>query len=311
MKKDTLKHVLPFYKEYASTVGKHDNQNVEGRKKGHLWQNAVYAVVYEKAGLSRVNYHYCYGKFQGGYLRRPDDKAESILLQVQPWQDIQTEESVRMYYEWLLNDSPWSSIFVTKSVNKLLTKKIAVVDASSPSNIIAGGGIAFRQVWENYWGSSDADYASDYKRIPVWAELVKNGVDASVALAIVSTLKVTDSTVAMCSADSGHCVLPSGDSQVLSNFILDNKAGREGDPWNQTYWYNGGNSYLYGGSKKLIADIRADVEKNLNSIGGKEKNTNPFAQKTKSREWKIGDSLEALIDVSKNISSLMSPKEAA
>lgn len=307
MKKEVLKRIIPAYKEYVAGYGEDPDQKITGNGVGHLFQNAVYAVTYEKLGLSRVNYHYCYGKFRGKCLKREGDKAETILLQLQPWKEIQTEEAVHTYYEWLFNYSPWRDIFLTKSVNRLLRDNVSIVDASSPCNVLAGGGIAFRQPWENYWVDAGAH---TYKRIGLWNDLVHKGIDPSVALAVVSTVLIKDKTLKMAGTTLGHDVLHATNGTVLTNFLLDNKV-RQGQAWNESYHYDGGNEYLFGGYANKIVDVMPIVNKTLENLKAKTKMTNPFAPVEDNFYYSLDEAFEALIDASKNISSEIEIRKVA
>lgn len=73
------------------------------------------------------------------------------------------------YLDWVLNESPWADSFVTKSAVQCLRMHTVVQDTTVPGNLMVGGAVAIRRMWE----STSVFY--------VWNDLVKAGVNKSLA----------------------------------------------------------------------------------------------------------------------------------
>lgn len=58
------------------------------------------------------------------------------------------EEEALYFLEWLLNESPYSSTFITKSPEEALFYKSTISSAEHPSNLMAAGMVASRSLWE-------------------------------------------------------------------------------------------------------------------------------------------------------------------
>uniref|UniRef100_UPI00015543C0 hypothetical protein ORF070 n=1 Tax=Pseudomonas phage PA11 TaxID=347327 RepID=UPI00015543C0 len=52
------------------------------------------------------------------------------------------------YLDWLLNRSPYSKVFVTKSAKDAIKNSCIIADSSAPSNLLAAGLVASRRLWE-------------------------------------------------------------------------------------------------------------------------------------------------------------------
>lgn len=59
-----------------------------------------------------------------------------------------TEEVVTKFTHWLLNDSAWSSVFISKNAKKALKRGYVVGDGKAPSNLLVSGMVAKRHLWE-------------------------------------------------------------------------------------------------------------------------------------------------------------------
>lgn len=73
------------------------------------------------------------------------------------------------YLDWLLNESPWADSFVTKSAAQCLRMHTVVQDTTVPGNLMVGGAVALRRMWEQ----APIFY--------VWNDLVKAGVNKNLA----------------------------------------------------------------------------------------------------------------------------------
>lgn len=58
------------------------------------------------------------------------------------------EEEALYFLEWLLNESPYSSTFITKSPEEALYYKATISSSHHPSNLMAAGMVASRRLWE-------------------------------------------------------------------------------------------------------------------------------------------------------------------
>lgn len=58
------------------------------------------------------------------------------------------EEEALYFLEWLLNESPYSSTFITKSAEEALFYKATISSSHHPANLMAAGMVASRSLWE-------------------------------------------------------------------------------------------------------------------------------------------------------------------
>lgn len=88
-----------------------------------------------------------------------------------------TYEDNQDYYEWLLNDSPWSHIF-PKEFNKKINPEypFVVLATNHPANMVVSACIATRSMWEGM------------DNIVIWRELVQNNIDPNIAYILCSVL---------------------------------------------------------------------------------------------------------------------------
>jgi hypothetical protein len=73
------------------------------------------------------------------------------------------------YLDWVLNESPWAASFVTKSAAQCLRMHTVVQDTTVPGNLMVGGSVAIRRMWEQ----TSIFY--------LWNDLVKAGVNKTLA----------------------------------------------------------------------------------------------------------------------------------
>ncbi|MNJ30272.1 hypothetical protein D3C77_248690 [compost metagenome] len=67
---------------------------------------------------------------------------------MKPSRNILEEEEALYFLEWLLNESPYSSTFITKSAEEALYYKATISSSHHPSNLMAAGMVASRRLWE-------------------------------------------------------------------------------------------------------------------------------------------------------------------
>lgn len=93
------------------------------------------------------------------------------------------EDAARRFYEWLFNFSPFSKVFVTKSVKQAMRENVIVASPEQPGDMLAGGLIASRIVSENHDGNGN------YRNGWLWDQLVQRGVHPSVAFPVAHIIK--------------------------------------------------------------------------------------------------------------------------
>lgn len=283
MKRETLKGVLPFVKEYAAGRGKHEDQLTY--KKDIYTGNAIAAIVGPNC-LKRVGYQhsYCYDGLNGG-LGVVDPKA--VLIQLQPCPDDLDQEAYRHYIQWVLNYSPWRHVFVSKSINKVMKDGVVVVDAAAPKDSMIGGCIAIRQAWDNYANMPR------YKQIGLWWDLVQKA-DPTYAFAIVSNiLYVKDiGKIAEGIIHPGHSpICGSGYVGYLDNFVS-GKVKDKSDPWNTHGRGKAWRIWEGGESEKLHQFVRAS----LTSIRQGKDKVNPFTTHNKNHVYDRSSVVDCLIN---------------
>lgn len=88
---------------------------------------------------------------------------------MKPGRDMLDEDEALLFLDWLLNRSPYSQVFITKSAHEALLHKAIVTRTDVPSNLMAAGLVASRRLWE-------------YQEVArVFCDLVKAGVDEDLA----------------------------------------------------------------------------------------------------------------------------------
>lgn len=130
-----------------------------------------------------------------------DDKGEGAIAVVSGLMKprggrLLEEEEALIFLDWLLNESPYSSTFITKSAQEALHYKTIISSAFHPSNLMAAGLVASRRLWE--WEQV----------VRVFVDLVKAGVNKDLAFYLGHIFSGNFSREGNCnwSADThGHC----------------------------------------------------------------------------------------------------------
>ena len=269
----TLRKIVPFVKEYASTRG--------GVAQGYD-ENAVCAVLHE-GGLNRIKYHYCYGLLKDYPRYRSCDsymtntKAArtnplAIFLQVQDIPEYQDEEAFRHFYEWLLNYSLFRHSFISKNVSKMLKDRVAVLDVETQASTLGASMISFRQGWENYYSFTERRYL----KVKIWWALAQK-IDPSIAFAISnSTLNIIDDKIVYSTTGSGHSPFDAEPLTLINvsrGIIKDNS-----NPWNKVLKYGeNGLSTIWQTPDPKGVSLLSIIKDGLASIDGGKKKVNPFA----------------------------------
>lgn len=106
-----------------------------------------------------------------GSQRRKDETTG--LYRKYDFYELKTEKKVAIvFYDWLFNRSPYSKIFVEKDAKKILKRRYFAVDPNYPSNLVVGGMIVGRNIWEYY------------DRVKLWYN-VRDKVNENLAYALI------------------------------------------------------------------------------------------------------------------------------
>lgn len=283
MKKETLRSVLPFVKEYAAGYGIHQDQSI----KYDYYQNNAIAAIVGEAGIRRMSYSssFCYNSLNSGL---GVQKPEAILLQLQPCPADMDEEAYRHYLQWVLNYSPWRHIFVTKSINRALKTRVVVVDPASQKNTMIDGCIAVRQAWDNYAA------LSRYPQIGLWWELVQKNANPLFAFAIMSNLLyVKGDKMAEGIIHAGHSPISKDWSNSVDNFALGNLKD-DSDPWNESR--EGSAWEVWNHSLSTVKPKLKDlVHTAVSSLGHAKAKVNPFTDREEALLYDKQAVMECLI----------------
>lgn len=110
------------------------------------------------------------------------------------------------FIDWLINHSPWSNGFLSRSAQQVLDDKCFIANPKAPSNILIGGLIASRTLWEYHEVSR------------AWYELVKRGVNPNLAFLLGHKASFEGSLVSFRNNNDGHKAvhLDRGDDYTLN-----------------------------------------------------------------------------------------------
>lgn len=111
----------------------------------------------------------CYSGL-GSHYKAPLGAVALVIGITEKYAGHTTPHELRLpYLDWVLNESPWADSFVTKSAAQCLRMHTIVQDTTVPGNLMCGGSVAVRRMWE----STSIFY--------VWNDLVKAGVNKTLA----------------------------------------------------------------------------------------------------------------------------------
>lgn len=202
----------------------------------------------------------------GGYGREEKGGLAVVSALMKPGGDELYEDEALLYLDWLLNRSPYSEVFITKSPHEALATKMIIADGSKPSNLMAAGLVASRRLWE-------------YSYIArVFCDLAKAGVNEDLAYYlghISSTSFDTKGNFNWGTYKSGHCSLNPGvfGPKELKNFI-DHKPISLNKPYSESSDYDGYDG-MYGTNRG--DHIGGWIHKNFPYGDNDKKGVNPFA----------------------------------
>lgn len=142
------------------------------------------------------------------------------------------EEEAYHFLDWLLNRSPYSTTFITKSADEALYYKAIIASSNHPSNLMAAGLVASRRLWE-------------YPHIArVMVDLSKAGVNEDLAFYLGhifrGSFNRTGGNNDWGGSSSAHCSI---DPNIMGEEQLFNFLNHK--PVNLNEWFSKKNSY-YG-----------------------------------------------------------------
>lgn len=255
-----------YKKAYAAAEDMLDSLNKGDRK----WTNtACVAIVFDEKHTISTN-QACHAGLQwsgwggvgGGALA-----AVSALMKPQDGNVLDEEEAL-MFLDWLLNRSPYSETFITKSAHEALRTKFIISDAFHPSNLMAAGQVASRRLWE-------------YETVArVFCDLVKAGVNEDLAFYMGHCYLGNFNRAGKVSwggCRAGHCSLSTelfGKAELLA--FMQHKVVNPNATYNENCNYLGYDK-LYGCKKPGELSIGSWVHQNINyNAGGVFEKVNPF-----------------------------------
>lgn len=230
------------------------------------YEASSFAVVFDRGDPKFVNGAACHASLSL-YQNRLNDTPIAVIDQIQEQRC--GEEVGRRFYEWLLNYSPFSSVFVTKSIKRAFSNGFVIADADKPANLLTGGLIAGRSTSESYGGI--------YRAARVWDELVIRGVHPNAAYVASYFIRPdTDDYDTVSSGYLGHAVFNSPDKvffpflngQPIKKRLQGPYAIERSYTWVSALWEgkSSGVENLLAATIKQVADARKNVKGN-----------NPFA----------------------------------
>lgn len=206
------------------------NKRGSGEQKDAPGYNAVYSVVTRDfKEVVPCRYHTCFGALaiSGSYYDLNDDikkGSEAVLSQIQYNAFNNDKEAYAkdfsLYYEWLMNFSPYRDAFLVKDKSLVLDKGVVVLNAKVHSAVMVGGGILSRHPYESY-APSTAKLSS---LVRLWTELVEKGMNPNYAFALVMSLDTNnDGDYFYGAGEWGHGALATRYLYAGKNFITDRK----------------------------------------------------------------------------------------
>lgn len=271
-----LEKVMKHYDEYVKGRGKHDYQGLDSNARsavvynnGENWHRETYTTCY--GNLNRLHHSYSY---------------DAIFLQIQRG----GVRGTSLYYEYLLNFSPYRNAFITKDAAKLMKDKVAILTTDVDSRLVGGAGITFRHPWEHWIGSRTRD------SVKLWTKMVEAGVHPDFAF-IISMHLVLDHNAdeyAVAGNTGHHAIKMPSEHQQLNflnhNLDLSGKTFREKKGYSMP-----NNIFDKDPPKKLnFGNWLGELLKGANNVGAA---INPFASQKVSYSAKGDKIISAVLEI--------------
>lgn len=228
----------------------------------------------------------CYGA-----LSRQECGTEYILSSTYNHKISLSEDKCIKYLDWLLNHSPYSRVFIDKDASECLDRGFVSVSGRTPSNLMLGGLIAVRRLYE---------YSSVVEAFDI---LVEGGVKPNLAYLIAHRSRVVEegSGISFNSFTTSHVNLNhSFDKEYIMNFVNNNPT--EKDSYYDTGRYGGVDSTWGTVTQKCL------MHSLLSGLGDEDKmalrENNPFYKYTEWREKSLNKK-QASLPVSRIKSDLI------
>lgn len=251
MKKEYYRRALLAAKEVIATFE-------EGGYNGHercKTDCATIAVVGTK-NIHHVSNTACHAGLNDREYGMPDNGDRiAVIHSIQHCctKPLLHEEKLK-FLDWLLNRSPYCSVFVSKSAKSALKREVIICDADTPANLMAGGMVAARTL---------SEYVTVVR---VWFDLVNLGVNENLAFLVGHIIQTNrERTYISFDALAGHCSIDGYNigEEIVENFINSKPISLKGSYKNQSNysglhvtWHKGGHldksftEFVWGTVKK-------------------------------------------------------------
>lgn len=213
----------------------------------------------------------------------------AVLNQVQ---ELRAGEDVgHRFFEWLLNYSPYRSVFVTKSAKRVLDRNLVVADTEVNANLMVSALMSQRAATENHSGNRN------YTIAVTWDRLVSLGVHPSAAFAISHRLRPDDDLTTISPYTRYHTGIGTDDI-TFWNF-LEEVIGNNKGIYREIKTYSGTNAVWKTPRNKTPY---IDLTGALNRTKGIANKNNPFAAKpARDSTFPYNEALEEIALTLKNI----------
>lgn len=259
------------------------NKN-DGRKWGNV---AGIAIVFPDSIHVSPN-QACHAGLSNNYDGNKEKGSIAVVSGLmKPSNGVVDEEEAHYFLDWLLNRSVYAPTFITKSADEALYTKTIISSSFHPSNLMAGGLVASRHLWEH----------AQLGR--VFVDLAKAGVNEDLAFYLSHLFSGRFDRGGNCSfgtVHNGHCPMDPG---VMGKAELKNYLEHKPQRLNKTYHEN----YVYHGYDAMFGESRrngyyTELHKKFPYQGGVDKvaeAANPFAAAKKADPAKAACSYDDLI----------------
>src|SRR5690606_7904111 len=141
---------------------------------------------------------YCHAGLNSGHLHMVKDPV-AVFNQVQKLRS--GDDVASRYFEWLLNYSPFRSVFVTKSIRRVMSSNLIITDTETPANLMVGGLIATRLAWENYTENGN------FRSCILWDLIVQRGLHPNAAFVLAHLLNPDERLENVVVKNVGHSAI--------------------------------------------------------------------------------------------------------
>lgn len=198
----------------------YDDAREEFKKWALAYKSSTSAIgwVDKKGKLLKKKEWVCHANLN----RAPDDDFEWLLNSFQAIPKHNSKEDAELYIHWLVNDSPYKEVFITKDAKDIMENNY-VVRVDIPSNMLSSAMIVSRVPTEIY--SPEVS-----RRLLSWARFVKLGCDPTKAFLYTSMFATEEGGLFYSPISSGHWAFfpMQNDLKYIKNFLLGRVVAPEG-----------------------------------------------------------------------------------